>query len=44
MLEFERKLEKQNKDFKNKYFGSTSKRLITSKSSAMSMKKRSFAH
>jgi hypothetical protein len=40
MLEFELSLEKQNKDFKNKYFGSTSKRSITSKSSAMSMKKK----
>jgi hypothetical protein len=42
MLEFERKLEKQNEDIKNKYFGSTSKRPITSKSSAMSMKKEAF--
>jgi len=39
MLELEISLEKQNEDFKNKYFGSTSKRLITPKSSAMSMKK-----
>jgi len=39
MLEFEISLEKQNEDFKNKYFGNTSKRPITSKSSAMSMKK-----
>jgi hypothetical protein len=39
MLEFERMLEKQNKDFINKYFRSTSKRPITSKSSVMSMKK-----
>jgi hypothetical protein len=39
MLEFERKLEKQNKDLFHKYFVSTSKRPITSKSSAMSIKK-----
>jgi hypothetical protein len=39
MLEFERMLEKQNEDFINKYFGSTSKRPIISKSLAMSMKK-----
>jgi hypothetical protein len=39
MLEFERKLEKQNEDFKNKYFGNTIKRPITPKSAAMSMKK-----
>jgi len=35
MLEFERMLEKQNENFINKYFGSTSKRPVTSKSSAM---------
>jgi hypothetical protein len=39
MLEFEISLEKKNKNFKNKYFASTSKRPITAKSSAMSMKK-----
>jgi hypothetical protein len=39
MLEFERKLEKQREDLFHKYFGSTSKRPITSESSAMSMKK-----
>jgi hypothetical protein len=39
MLEFERKLQKKNEDLFHKYFGSTSKRPITSKSSAMSMKK-----
>ena len=44
MLELEISLEKQNEDFKNKFFGSTSKRSITPKSSAMSMKKISFAH
>jgi hypothetical protein len=40
MLEFERKLEKENDDMFHKYFGSTSKRPTTSKSSAMSMKKK----
>ena len=39
MLEFERKLGKQRKDLFHKYFGSTSKWLITYESSAMSMKK-----
>jgi hypothetical protein len=39
MLEFGRMLEKQNKDLINKYFESTSRRPIISKSSAMSMKK-----
>jgi hypothetical protein len=39
MLEFERKLQKQNEDLFYKYFGSTSKRPVTSKSSAISMKK-----
>ena len=39
MLEFERKLEKQREDLFHKYFGSTSKRPITSESLAMSMKK-----
>jgi hypothetical protein len=39
MLEFERRLEKQNEDFSHKYFESTSKRMITYGSSAMSMKK-----
>jgi len=39
MLEFKRKLEKQREDLFHKYFGSTSKRPITSESLAMSMKK-----